>query len=418
MEDKIITECVSEFDTPLYLYSGEQILKNYIALKSALGSNVSIYYSVKANPLIGICQLLKKNISNIGIEAASKGEIFLALKSGYKPEHIIFTGPGKTREELFFAIEHKIKLINVESFNELLLVNRIAKEYATIVPIGLRINLSFSKFDAKMKMSGISSQFGIEEDEITDEFISKIKELQYVKICGIQVYMGTGILSASQIVENTKSVLELACRLEERFELKFEYLNMGGGFGVPYFEKEKELNMQELKKLMKQLFYKYQKKIQKTEIIFESGRFILANAGVFVTKVLDFKVSKGEKYIICDGGANFHASSAFLGRFVRNNFPMYVLGKTGNKKVRTTIAGPLCMPTDILGKDVMISQNVERGDFIVVEKSGAYGLTFSPFYFLSHLSPMEILSLENKRIILRRRGDVTDFFINQNTLKE
>lgn len=398
MNEDIIKQCVSEYDAPIYLYDKETIVNKFKILSDVIWEKSNIFYSMKANPALEICRLLIEQGS--GIEVASAEEMRGAFKAGAKADDIIFTSPGKTKEELEYAISKNIRVINVESMFELQLINDIAKQKKLVTRVALRINPSATVSNAKIKMTGVSSQFGIEEEDIDDEFISQIKLMTNIEVIGIQVYMGTNILEYADIIKNTEYVINLAQIIEKKFNSHFSYINFGGGFGVPYFEGDKQLNMEQLKTHMQSLWDKYYTYLQDKYIVFESGRYIMSEAGSFITKVLYAKNSKGKKYLICNGGSNFHASSAFLGRFVRNNYPMYVLGKRDGLKEKVNVVGPLCTPTDIIGKDVMLAEDVALGDYIVIEMSGAYGLTYSPCLFLGHKMPLEILYDGEKFAIL------------------
>lgn len=242
---------------------------------------------------------------------------------------------------------------------------------------------------SKIRMGGIASQFGIEESDLNEDFFKEVENMKNILLKGIHVYMGTSILNEGEICRNTEYAIRLAVDLAKKFKFDLEYLNVGGGFGVPYFKNECALDLKKLEFEMKKLQEEHYKDLRNVKIFFESGRFILAECGIFLTKVLYRKVSKGRKYLVCDGGANFHSASAFLGRFVRNNFPMRVLEKNGILS-KFYVTGPLCTPTDLIGQNVELPQNVNEGDIIIIENSGAYGLTYSPYGFLSHSLPKEI----------------------------
>lgn len=407
----MISEILQKYETPLYYYDGDAIEKNVRLLQDSLICGSNLFFSMKANPLLGLCQLM--NSLGCGIEVASKGELFVALESGCNPEMIIFSGPGKTREELEFAVEKHIHIINIESWEELKLVNAIAEEHDCCVNVALRVNPKESKMNAKIKMSGVSSQFGIEESSIDKDAIRLVKELNNLRLVGIQVYMGTQILAAEDILNNTEYIINLALELSEKYHFELTYLNLGGGFGVPYFKNEEKLRIDQLKEGMKNLSYKYKAELKNVEIVFESGRFVLADAGKFITKVLYKKESKGKKYIVCDGGSNFHAASAFLGRIIRNNYPMYSIADAEDKE-EVTVTGPLCTPTDVIGQGVEINKNIKEGDYIVIDKAGAYGLTYSPLAFLGHRRPIELMSYKNSIYVLREKGEVEENLMGQN----
>lgn len=376
-----------KFGTPFYLYHREKICNNYKKLKEALIPNARLYYSMKANPLGEICRIL--NDMGAGIEVASMGELEIALQAGIKPGGIIFTSPGKTEKELRTAIAKSIKLINIDSLEEARLINCIGAEREEAIDVGIRINPAVNCSNAKIKMTGVASQFGVEEEEL-DTVFAAIKELDYVNVCGFQIYMGTQMLRAEDIVRNTEYALDLFFDKSKQYGIGLKTVNVGGGFGVKYFPNENDLDLEQLREGMNEISKKYQEELSHTEIIFESGRFIMAEAGEFVTKVLYVKKSKGTKFVICDGGSNFHSSAAFLGRFVRNNFPLRSF-PIGEELEAANIVGPLCTPLDVIGQKVLVNKDIKAGDYVIVEKSGAYGLTYSPIEFLSHERPKEIM---------------------------
>lgn len=225
------------------------------------------------------------------------------------PDKFIFTSPGKTEKELRTAIAKKIKLINIDSLVEAILINRIGEERKGVIDITIRINPAVNCSNAKIKMTGVASQFGIEED--LDAVFYAIKELKYINVCGFQIYMGTQMLQADDIAKNTDYALGLFIAKAKQYGICLKIVNVGGGFGIRYFANENDLDLDRLRECMKILYEKYHKELGETEIIFESGRFVMAEAGEFVTKVLHVKKSKDTKFVICDGGSNFHSSAAF-----------------------------------------------------------------------------------------------------------
>lgn len=387
MTSDIQKRAVWQYGTPLYLYDLEQFRLKINKLRKHLFPQSGLFFSMKANPLPKFCDIAYRG--RCGVEIASAGELSLSLSAGVKPEDIIFTGPGKTERELEQAIEAGIFIVNAESIQEIRKIQKIARKKERVVPIALRINPHERKGSGKVQMSGIASQFGIEEEDLTEPLFEEILSMPNISLCGIHVYMGTSILKAEEICENTEYAIQLGLRLANTYSFELTYLNAGGGFGIPYFPKERELDMKELDSGMKQLGTTYKSQLTGTRVYFESGRYLLAECGVFLIRVLYRKKSKGNCYLVCDGGANFHAASAFLGRFVRGNFPMYVLGKSGEEQ-EFYVTGPSCTPTDLIGQKVRLPKNTKEGDIIVIEKSGAYGLTYSPYGFLSHSLPMEI----------------------------
>lgn len=388
MTDDLILQAIRQFGTPLYLYDKYDIVKNINQLKASLWPHVQLFYSIKANPLIEICKVVLE--MGCGMEIASEGELNIALQSGCSPSRIIFSSPGKTIDEIALAIDKELAMINTESLEEIKHINRIAKSKGKIVSIAVRINPKLRLSKAKLRMTGMASQFGIDEEMLDDKFFSEIQKLKNIVLHGFQVYIGTQILDAEDIINNTNYILESTIKISSKYNIDLRYINFGGGFGIPYFKNETTLDINILKLKMNILYEEYKNKIKSTQCIFESGRYLVGNSGLYIVKILYIKFSKGQKYLICDGGSNFHASSAFLGRHIRNNFPMRVLGNTENNE-RMNIAGPLCTPTDIIGQSVILPSNVKIGDYLIIENSGAYGLTNSPLLFLGHKFPEEVL---------------------------
>lgn len=384
MEDLIIKEACLKYQTPFYLYDKQCIIDHAKKLKNILFKDVNIFFSMKANPLIGIMKLFIS--SGFGIEVASKGELIIALSAGCKASNIIFSGPGKEKKEIEYAVDNNIYCINIENIREINMIDSVAAYKNKTVNIGIRINPSV-KSKGKISMSG-ETQFGVSLDNIKYA-IEEINKCEHLKLIGFQVYMGTQITDASEIINNTERIIELSFYLSELYKIKLEYINFGGGFGVPYFANEHNLNTDELKQGMQLLYEKYKKLHSIKRLVFESGRFLMAESGVFVTQVLYKKRMGNTNFLICDGGSNFHSASAFLGRFIRNNYPMHSISDSSEKET-VTIVGKLCTPTDIIGQNITINKTFE-GDYIVIEKSGAYGLTYSPYGFLGHELPREIL---------------------------
>ena len=416
IDDNRIKQLANEHGTPLYIYDKGRMLDNLNALKDALYPGASLYYAMKANPLLGICEVFKEN--GTGVEVASAGELLVALKAGFDPKRIIFTSPGKTEAEIRYAIESGIKIINIDSLREASIMDKLAKDAGTVVDVAIRLNPSACRSNAKIKMTGIPSQFGVEEEDLNEQFFNSLNSFDNISLKGIQIYMGTQMLDPEDIIWNTTYAMELGIRLSKEYGFKLKYLNCGGGFGVKYFKNEQLLDMQALSDGMNKLYERMKDDLEGTEVIFESGRFLMAPAGVMVTKVLYRKESKGQRFLICDGGSNIHSSSAFLGRFVRNNFPLHAIAKdTSGEETETTVCGPLCTSLDVIGQKVSLDDKVKEDDLIVIEQSGAYGYTYSLGKFLSHETPAEVLVDEDADHILRQRGSASDFLDGQQALQ-
>ncbi len=402
---------VEKYDTPLYAYNFEKVKKQISTLKQILPTEIDVFYSMKANPNFKLISEIKNNVN--GIEVASDGELYCALKAGVCSEQIIFVGPGKTQEELAYAIDSNILSIIVESQRELEIINEISKKQGKVTNVAVRVNPAKESHGARIKMGGVSKQFGIDE-ECVGEIFSKTKKYTNTCINGIHVYMGTQILDANLLADNFSNILDIAKEIEKEYSVKLSFIDFGGGLGIPYFNGEQPLDLEILRKKLVEIINVNSQHFDFTQIkmILESGRFIIAESGYFLTKILYKKKSRNKTYLITDGGSNVHSSAAGIGRFVRHNFPINILNRSGvNKDIeKVDIVGPLCTPTDVLGQNVELPVS-EEGDIVVILNSGAYGLSASLINFLSHSKPAEVLFEEDNDFLIRSRGKREDFLI-------
>lgn len=409
MNESVLRKIIKENTTPIYIYDAEMIKTKQRELKRSMLNRIEIFYSIKANPSLGICSIIKN--LGCGCEVASMGELFIALKAGYLPYNIIFTSPGKSEEELEYAVLNNLYCINIESIDEAVLINAIAERYSKKINIAIRINPDFRLSGANIKMTGVSSQFGVDK-LLLGELLKTLRTLENIKIIGLHVYLGTQILRSTSIINNFENILELAIEVSQTYKIELKFLDFGGGYGIPYFKNENPLNMVEIEKGIKKILEKYKDFLRGVRLVTESGRFLVAESGIYVTKILYRKECRGDTFLVCDGGSNHHAASAFMGRYIRNNFPMHVLN-SNNEIEKVNVVGPLCTPTDIIGQKVELPKS-GPGDYIIIENSGAYGLTNSPICFLSHLTPEEIMYVNGVAYKIRDKGTTEDFIKGQN----
>jgi diaminopimelate decarboxylase len=417
INDNILTAIINQYGTPLYAYDLSKIADQVSVLQSILPKGFGIFYSMKSNPNLGILSFLKDFVA--GVEVASEGELYLAQYTGVSSNQIIFVGPGKTKEELKYAICSNIQSIVVESVEELNLINEISRKYNKETKILIRINPSGELGGARIKMAGIAKQFGIDEECLGNIF-NEVDKYKNIRIFGIHVYMGTQILDVNFIIESFRKVLEIAESIQTNWNIKLKVIDFGGGFGIPYFPGEQEMDHGILKEKLLELFQEKSRYLDFSQIklIVESGRFLVAESGYFLSKILYKKDSRGKTFLITDGGSNNHASAAGIGRFIRHNFPVTVLNKENEGcKEMVDIVGPLCTPTDVLAQNVELPVTKE-GDIITILKSGAYGLSASMTGFLSHITPAEVLFYEDKHWLVRERGKREDYITGQTVLNE
>lgn len=410
-------EMAELYGTPFYCYNGEKLSEKAKMIRSFLHPAINIFYSVKANPNVFLINRLFH--LGCGVEVSSKGELILALAAGVTPERIIFSGPGKTREELEFAVQQHIHCIIAESFDEVRLINAVALVHHCIVRVMVRVNPDSLSNASLIGMGGMARPFGVDEEQL-DELLPELLSYPNLHFVGIHIYMGTQVLDVNQIIKSASYIITLAHKIHEKYGIICEIIDLGGGWGVPYFSHEQALDLPVLADQLNELISNTGKSVlSKTQYIVELGRYLVAECGTYVAKVLYKKKSKGETFVIVDGGMNHHAAAAFRGRMMRNNFPVKVvcIGPEKGKLEKVTVVGPLCTPEDCLIKlgDLPV---MEVGDLVCIQKSGAYGLTFSPLFFLGHPIPAEIWFERDEHRIIRSRGSESDILKRQFTQVE
>lgn len=399
-----IEELARRFGTPLYLYDGARFERQQRLLEACLPPELEVFYAVKANPLRGVLRLFQRQ--GCGAEVASEGELRLALAAGFPPEAIIYTCPGKTRAGVELAVRSGIACITVESLDEAELIGSVADALERTVRVVVRINPSAPLTSAALQMAGVPSQFGIDEEDFGTLAGHLGRRQGRLRLVGLHVYSGTQVLSAEQLLFDAERTLELGLRLSRRHGFELGLIDIGGGFGVPYRDDEQALDLRALRSGYRDVWRRYRERLGAVRVVAESGRFLTADAGVFVTRVLSTKVSRGTRFVICDGGYSHHPASAYIGRFGKNRFPVRALAPSGEKE-QVTVVGPSGTPVDILARDVWLDR-VRVGDLLVVGKSGAYGYTNSCQLFFSGPSPAELMVHRGDVTVLRGRGSLED----------
>ncbi|MEW2738376.1 pyridoxal-dependent decarboxylase, exosortase A system-associated [Providencia sp. PROV130] len=375
--------------TPFFAYSRELIERQVELLRIHIPKKISIHYAIKANPFVPVVHHLSRLVE--GFDVASANEMALALNCGVSPENISFAGPGKTVEELQRAVAAQI-LLNVESITELQRIKDIAVEYTIAARISLRINPDYKLNSSGMKMGGGPHQFGMDVSCVQDAMMMIRDNPEQLHFEGFQIFPSSQNLRSDFLIETQSKALDLVIQLAKIAPYPVRRFNLGGGFGVPYFQGDIELDVASVGKAMHALVAKAEQYLPEAEIILELGRFLVAPAGIYVTKIIDRKVSHEVTYLVTDGGMNHHlAASGNLGQLIRRNYPAVIGNKIqGDQREIVNVVGPLCTPLDILlnQSDVSVAK---PGDYIVIFQSGAYGLTASPNGFLSRKTAAEVL---------------------------
>jgi diaminopimelate decarboxylase len=396
-----VEELVEKYSSPLFIYNFDYLKNTYLKLRDALHSKIDLYYAVKANPNPHV---VKQYLDlGAGLDLSSIGEVRMVKAQGANLSRTSFAGPGKTASDLIEALECGVCL-SIESLSELEDIIQIADSIGKTANITLRINPSQRTKGFSVKMGGISSQFGIDQ-ELLPKAIEKVQQAESVRIDGLHIYAGTQSLDSNAIVENIKNTLQIAEIHFENCGIPLKKINLGGGFGVTYHEGEDVLNEKELTHSINALADGYISKHPQTRLIIELGRYLVASSGVYVVKVVRKKVSRGSNFLILDGGMNHYlALSGNFGQIFRKNFPVIhdtkVLDVDGCEKYH--LVGSLCTVLDRVGTDVQLPITQE-GDLLVFPLAGAYAYTASPLQFLSHPIPSEIAIRQKSARMIRNR---------------
>ncbi len=373
--------------TPFYAYDRRLLDERVTLLRRALPPAIELHYAIKANPMPALVQHLAGLVD--GLDIASLGELKVALDAGMAPDAISFAGPGKRPAELAAAIAAGIT-VNLESARELEMVARLGLGQGRRPRVAVRVNPDFELKTAGMKMGGGPKPFGVDVEQVP-ALLRRIGELA-LDFQGFHIFTGSQNLRAEFIVEAHDRTFELALRLAADAPGPVRLLNVGGGFGIPYFPGDTPLDLAPIAANLARWLTAVGERLPEARVILELGRYLVGEAGIYVAEVVDRKVSRGHTFLITDGGLHHHlAASGNFGQVVRKNYPVVVGNRVvGAEREIVTVVGPLCTPLDILA-DRMELAKAEIGDLIVVFQSGAYGLTASPTAFLGHPACVEVL---------------------------
>jgi diaminopimelate decarboxylase len=405
-----VADLAEHFGTPLFVYDAEVLTGQYRGLSERLDDAVELFYSLKANPNVAVCQVLHR--LGAGAEVSSLAELVTAQRAGVPAERTIFLGPGKSAAELAACARGEVGLLIAESFAELDQYERLVEAAGRRARVLIRVNPEFSVKGAGLTMGGKPRQFGVDEAELlaADPVSGRWPHLDVV---GIQAYMGTRILTESTIAANTERIFDLAERITARLECPMDIVDIGGGLGVAYFDGERDLDAAALTDAVNPLVRAFRAKHSDTRVLMELGRYLTAPAGTYIVQVRYVKESFGEMFAVADGGTNHHMAAVGTGSFVHRNFPVGLLGREAPPDDRPwNVSGPLCTPNDLLLKKAALPQ-LRPGDLLGIFRSGAYGPSASPGLFLSHGFPAEVLLLDGAAHLVRERDNVDDLIGKQ-----
>jgi diaminopimelate decarboxylase len=371
---------VAEAGSPLFVYDGALILARVAALRAALPERLGLHYAMKANPFAPLLRHMAGLVD--GFDIASGGELVMAEAAGVPAERISFAGPGKRDADLEAAIARGVTL-NVESAREAERALAIGQKLGRAPRLAIRVNPDFDLKGSGMKMGGGAKPFGVDAALVPDlarRIIGAGAEWR-----GLHIYAGSQTLDAAAIAEMQAATIALAARLAEASGAVLPACNLGGGFGIPYFPGDAPLDLHAVGAELREQFAALPAVLTETAFCIELGRYLVGEAGVYLTRVIDRKESHGEVFLVTDGGLHHQlAASGNFGTVVRRNYPSAIATKFGAaSEEEASIVGCLCTPLDRLA-DKGSFPRAEEGDLVAVFCAGAYGASASPMHFLGH----------------------------------
>lgn len=373
--------------TPFYAYDRTLLSARVAQLRSALPTGIELHYAMKANPMPALVGHMAPLVD--GIDVASAGELKIALDAGTDPRCISFAGPGKRDAELRQAVAAGI-LINVESFRELAVLAEASQALGVPARVAVRVNPDFELKSSGMKMGGGPKPFGVDAEQVP----ALLRAIGRAELAfeGFHLFAGSQNLKAEAIVEAQQKSFALALRMAEHAPGPVRTLNLGGGLGIPYFPGEQRLDLAPIGAALGDIVAEAATALPGAAIVLELGRYLVGEAGIYVCRITDIKVSRGHTYLVTDGGLHHHLSaSGNFGQVLRKNYPVTIGTRMGEPAAEAvSVVGPLCTPLDLIAERMALPQAAE-GDLVVVFQSGAYGASASPQAFLGHPGVAEVL---------------------------
>lgn len=373
--------------TPFYAYDRQMILRRIAEVRAVLPNGVHLHYAVKANPMPALLSCLAPVVD--GMDVASGRELLAALDAGCSPSSISFAGPGKREGELRQALAAGV-LLHIESSREVELLARLSTEMALPARVAVRVNPDFELRGAGMRMGGGAQVFGVDLEQVPT-LLARIAQTG-LKFEGFHVYAGSQVLKAELLAELIDRSVSMLLQLQAHLPGPVLQVNLGGGWGIPYFPNEQPLDVQPVRSALLAAQQRLHGQWPQARLVVELGRFLVAEAGVYVVRVLERKISRGEVFLVTDGGLHHHlAATGNFGQVLRRNYPVAVAQRADEPSLeQVSVVGPLCTPLDVLAHKVALPR-AEAGDLVVIFQSGAYGATASPQAFLGHPPCVEIL---------------------------
>ncbi len=373
--------------TPLFVYSRRMLKAKVARLRQAMPKRLAIHYALKANPYIPVLEVMHELVD--GFDIASGGEMVLAFKAGVSPQLISFAGPGKRDSELMAAIHHGVT-INLESEGEATRALAIAAREGLTARLAIRVNPDFDLKGSGMKMGGGAKPFGVDAERVPA--FARLIIASGAEWRGFHIFAGSQALSADALIETQRQTLELAARLARESGAPLPHCNLGGGFGIPYFAGDEPLDIERIGAALDERFAALPPELEATRFCIELGRYLVGEAGVYLTRIVDRKVSHGETFLVTDGGLHhLLAASGNFGTVVRRNYPVAIASRfDAPVEEEASIVGCLCTPMDKLAEKAGLPR-AEVGDLVAIFCAGAYGASASPAQFLGQGPAHEML---------------------------
>ncbi|MEO8175791.1 MAG: pyridoxal-dependent decarboxylase, exosortase A system-associated [Sphingomicrobium sp.] len=373
--------------TPLFVYDNNIAGGQVARFRAAMPDGLALHYAVRANPYGPLLRFLARYVD--GFEIASGGELEQLREAGVEHLPISFAGPAKRDPEIEAAIAAGVT-INVESESEVARVLELGGQIGTQPKIAVRVNPPFGIKGAGMKMGGLASPFGIDSERasaVVKELIAAGAEWR-----GLHILAGSQVLSAAALIEALRATIALTAEIANAAGSSPPEVNLGGGFGIPYFDGEQPLEVEAIGAALSDMLPKVPDPLANTRFAIELGRWLVGEAGVYLTRIIDRKQSGGRTFLITDGGLHHMlAASGNFGQLPRRNYPVAIAGRLGSEPdEEVTVTGCLCTPLDLLADEVSLP-HAEPGDLVAIFCAGAYGLSASPQAFLSHPPAREML---------------------------
>jgi diaminopimelate decarboxylase len=377
------------YGSPLYVYDLDRVLAARRDLVAALPPGCEVYYALKANPHPDLARALREGEGGCKAEISSTGELAAALAAGFDPDDVLYTGPGKTPTELREAVALGVRRFSAESLTDLRNIGEAALAQGTVASCLLRVNSETSSANTGIRMTGRPSQFGIDSETVAD-LAPDLRAVPGTTIEGLHLFSQSNAESEDALIGEMRHAVELAAHLEKELDSTLRLLDVGGGFAAPYGRHGDRGRYPRLRGALEEAldlwFPRWREGVPRLAV--EAGRYLVGDSGTLVTTVGNVKHSRGQTFVVLDAGINTFGGMSSLGR----TLPISVQIDAEVGEAKAFLAGPLCTPGDILGREVRIP-DLRPGDLVAIPNAGAYGLTAGPLMFLGRPAPSEVVLL-------------------------